>query len=100
MAATGRSTVRLPRSGEPARPEAEPKPRVTQRPTEPPTEWPTLRPDHWSGEVDCRVGPFHTIDDAERFSNDLVDFGRYETIRERVVIDDPGVYVEMSRWEG
>lgn len=55
------------------------------------------RPDHWAGEVGCRVGPFHTVNDAERFSNDLVDFGRFETIKQQVMVEDTHVFVEMTR---
>lgn len=55
------------------------------------------RPDRWAGEVDCRVGPFLSVSDAERFSNHLVDFGRFETIKERVLVEDANVFVEMTR---
>jgi len=54
-----------------------------------------LPPDRWEGETDCRVGPFRDLHSAEGFANALVDFGRYETLCEQVVIDDEGVYVEV-----
>lgn len=54
-----------------------------------------LPPNRWEGETDCRVGPFRDLHSAEGFANALVDFGRYETLREQVVIDDEGVYVEV-----
>lgn len=54
-----------------------------------------LPPNRWEGETDCRVGPFRDLHSAEGFANALVDFGRYETICEQVVIDDEGVYVEV-----
>jgi len=54
-----------------------------------------LAPDRWEGEADCRVGPFRNLRAAESFANALVDFGRYETLRERVVVDDDGVFVEI-----
>lgn len=56
-----------------------------------------LAPDRWEGEIGCRVGPFRNLHAAERFANDLVDFGRYETLREQVVVDDDGVYVDVLR---
>ncbi len=58
---------------------------------------PVLPPDRWEGESDCRVGPFRDLRSAEGFANALVDFGRYETLREQVVVDDEGVYVEVQR---
>lgn len=55
-----------------------------------------LPPNRWEGETDCRVGPFRDLHAAEGFANALVDFGRYETLCEQVVIDDEGVYVEVK----
>lgn len=65
-----------------------------------PTGRPVLAPNHWSGQADCRVGPFRDPASAQRFSNALVDFGRFETLRERVVVDPDGVYVEVTRLRG
>ena len=62
-----------------------------------PTVPPVLAPDRWEGEADCRVGPFRDLRAAEGFANALVDFGRYETLREQVVVDDEGVYVDVRR---
>ncbi len=59
-----------------------------------------LAPNDWSGQADCRVGPFRDPVSAQRFSNALVDFGRFETLRERVVVDADGVYVEVTRLRG
>jgi hypothetical protein len=56
-----------------------------------------LEPDRWEGESECRVGPFRNLHAAERFANHLVDFGRYETLREQVVVGDDGVYVDVLR---
>lgn len=58
---------------------------------------PILAPDTWTGEADCRVGPFRDPAAAQRFSNAWVDFGRFETLRERVVVEPDGVYVEVTR---
>ncbi len=56
-----------------------------------------LRPDRWAGEADCRVGPFRDLRVAQSFANALVDFGRYETLTERVVSEPDGVFVEVHR---
>lgn len=64
------------------------------------SERPVLAPDAWTGEADCRVGPFRDPAAAQRFSNAWVDFGRYETLRERVVVEPDGVYVEVTRLRG
>lgn len=56
-----------------------------------------LAPDRWAGETDCRVGPFRDLHSAEGFANALVDFGRYETLCEQVVVDDEGVYVDVKQ---
>ena len=69
---------------------------VATEPVRPP-ETRVLPPDRWEGESDCRVGPFRDLRSAEGFANALVDFGRYETLREQVVVDDVGVFVEVKR---
>jgi len=56
-----------------------------------------LPPERWEGQTECRVGPFRDLRAAESFANALVDFGRYETLREQVVVDDDGVFVEVGR---
>lgn len=54
-------------------------------------------PNLWKGEWPCLVGPFSGRIVAEYFANAVVDFGRYETIRERIFARQDSFYVEVAR---
>lgn len=70
---------------------------VLDRPIDSRTRIAVFPPHRWEGQTGCRVGPFRNLRAAESFANALVDFGRYETLLEQVVVDDDGVFVEVRR---
>ncbi|HKI56604.1 MAG TPA: hypothetical protein VKB31_05580 [Trueperaceae bacterium] len=70
---------------------------LLDRPATLKTSTQVLAPDRWEGQTGCHVGPFRDLRAAESFANALVDFGRYETLREQVVVNDDGVFVEVRR---
>ena len=49
------------------------------------------------GDLHPSGGPFASRRVAESFANALVDFGRFETLSERVVTEPQGVFVEVTR---
>ncbi len=48
------------------------------------------------GQSHCMVGPFSGRVVAEHFANVVVDFGRYETVQERVFARRDCYYVEFA----
>lgn len=55
-----------------------------------------ILPNQWTGETDCIVGPFSGRNVAELFVNRAVDFGHYETFRQRIFEGDDAWFIEIQ----
>lgn len=58
---------------------------------------PIIVPNRWQGETDCVVGPFSSKTVAEYFANNVVDFGHFESLAQRVIVKRDAYYVEVLR---
>lgn len=58
---------------------------------------PVVKPNHWQGEANCLIGPFHDHHTAQRFTQEVVDFGHFDAFERRVIAHPDAWYVAVTR---